>query len=103
MEDMLGRIIEIDKKAREALELVQKDRLNLEQEIVQLKKKIREKYFERAQKRLDKNKALEEEHANCIIKKIYKKRKDKIEKLDESYKKNCEIWVSKLCERVLKI
>jgi hypothetical protein len=101
VKDMITQIIEMDKRAREATELMQKDRLNLEQEIVLLKQEIRDKYLERVQKRLMKNRVLEEEHAKRVLEENRIKRSETTEKLNLLHEKNREIWVDQICNRVL--
>ncbi|MDR1467569.1 MAG: hypothetical protein LBI55_04075 [Oscillospiraceae bacterium] len=101
MKDMIGQIIEMDKKAREATELIQKDRLNLEQEILLLKQKIRDKYLERVQKRLLKNRVLEREHSKRVLAQIKITQDDTLKKLNLLYKENKNLWVEQICSRVL--
>ena len=49
MRDMIERIMEMDKTAREVTQIVQKEKITLEQEIKDLKKNIRSEYLLRAE------------------------------------------------------
>jgi len=101
MRDMISQIMEMDKKAREATEQVQKDKLNLEQEIILLKQRIREKYILRARKRIAKNKVTEQEQANKKINEISREQEKISQELDKLYLENSELWVQKIFNRVV--
>ena len=73
MKDMIDRIIEMDKTARDLTQRVQKDRLSLENEIKVKKEEIRNEYLERARKRLAANEITE--------KKAAEEQKQKIEQM----------------------
>lgn len=97
---MIERIIEMDKEAREAAELVQKDKINLEKKILTLKKRIRSKYISRAKRRLKKNKALEEEHTKRTVADIVSKKEKIITKLQSLDSENKNKWISEVCTRI---
>jgi hypothetical protein len=101
MKDMISQILEIDKKAREADNQVQRDKLNLEQEIVLLKQKIREKYIARARKRISRNKVIEQEQANKKLSKILEHQEKISQDLDKSYLENSELWTQKIFNRII--
>lgn len=101
MRDMIAKIIEMDKTARDLTQRAQKDKINLENEIKAKKNEIRTEYLERARKRLAINETTErrlaEEQKTKIMlscKKIYKK-------MGETYEQNCEIWVRIIVKNVL--
>ena len=101
MKDMVSRIIEMDKAAREITQKVKNEKLTLEKEIKELKKKIRSEYLDRARKRIETNRETEKEFANEKIN-LIKSEKNKISKrLQEQYKENFEKWTDTIVSHVL--
>lgn len=101
MKDMVSRIIEMDKAAREITQKVKNDKLTLEKEIKELKKKIRSEYLDRARKRIETNRETEKEFATEKIN-LIKSDKTKISKrLNDQYKENFEKWTDTIVSHVL--
>lgn len=101
MKDMVSRIIEMDKTAREVTQKVKNEKLTLEKEIKDLKKKIRSEYLERARKRIEINRETEQKFADEKIE-IIKKEKDEIcQRIKNQYDKNYENWTNTIVSHVL--
>ncbi len=101
MKDMIDRIIEMDKTARDLTQRVQKDRLSLENEIKIKKEEIRSEYLERARKRLAANEITEKQAAEEQKQKIMSTCKTISESLDELYAKKCDEWVDIIVKNVV--
>ncbi len=100
MEDMIGRIIELDKKARDDVSRARQLKLDSEQKISALKEKKRSEYINRA--RIDiKEREKDEKIKACIklsaVEGIYRK---KIQRIEKIYSENKEKWVSTIISRV---
>lgn len=85
MRDMIARIIEMDKAARELTQKVQKDKVNSEEEIKLLKEEIRNDYLQRARKRIEKNEQIERQGAEKRLELISENKDNILKRLDEAY------------------
>lgn len=101
MRDMIERIMEMDKAAQEVTQKVQKEKLSLEQEIKNLKKKIRSEYLERARKRIENNRIEEQKAADDKIETIKNSEKNISQRLEKSYLDNKDMWINDIVKRVL--
>ncbi|MDQ5983307.1 MAG: hypothetical protein RUMPE_00312 [Eubacteriales bacterium SKADARSKE-1] len=101
MQDMIERIVEMDKAAREITQKVKEEKLNLEQEIKELKKNIRDEYLERARKRIEINRDLEQKLANEKIESINNDQVKILEHLNECYVEKNDEWVETIVKNVL--
>ena len=94
MRDMIERIMEMDKAAQEVTQKVQKEKLSLEQEIKNLKKKIRSEYLERARKRIENNRIEEQKAADDKIETIKNSEKNISQRIEKSYLDNKDMWIN---------
>lgn len=101
MRDMIARIIEMDKAARELTQKVQKDKVNSEEEIKLLKEEIRNDYLQRARKRIEKNEKIERQEAEKRLKIISENKDNILKRLDEAYSEKKDMWVDAIVKRVL--
>ncbi len=101
MEDMLSKIIEMDQKASSLTEDAQKEKAQLEKDIIKTKETIYNDYIERARKRIDINEKTDIENANKKTAEIKANQSEIIKKLEDSYSKNGDIWVNEIVKRVL--
>ena len=101
MDDMVSRIIEMDKAAREITQKVKNERLTLEKEIKELKKKIRSEYLERARKRIETNKKNEQKLANEKIEVIKAEKTRIMQRLQKQYDESCDDLTNSIVRRVL--
>lgn len=101
MKDMIAKIIEMDKKARDATQKAQKSRLNIEQEISQIREKIREEHINRARKRIKINQKQEQSAADKAFKSIQAKQTKISKKLDSIYEEHGDDLVNEIVNRVI--
>ena len=101
VKDMISRIIEMDKTARDLTQRAQKDKINLENEIKLKKDEIRNEYLERARKRLAINEKTERSLAEEQKLKIIENYKNISRNIDDLYNKNCDVWVDSIVKNVL--
>ena len=101
MRDMIERIMEMDKAAQEVTQKVQKEKLSLEQEIKNLKKKIRSEYLERARKRIENNRIEEQKAADDKIETIKNSEKNISQRIEKSYLDNKDMWINDIVKRGL--
>lgn len=101
MEDMIQKIVEMDKKARDITAEAQKSKIDYEHEIIRTKEKIKNDFLERAQKRVEINSRVARQKADDEIKVIRSRYSDLTEKLDNNYSENGDKWVDEIVSRVV--
>ena len=101
VKDMIARIIEMDKAARDLTQRAQKDKINLENEIKIKKDEIRNEYLERARKRLAVNENTERKLAEEQKLKIISNCENISHSLDKLYDQNGDAWVDSIVKNVL--
>lgn len=101
MKDMISRIIEMDKTARELTQRTQRDKVNSEQEIQIKKEEIRNEYLERARKRIAINEETEQKLADEQKQNILKNFQKTSKSLDKIYTAKCDEWVNSIVKNVL--
>ena len=101
MENMIERILNIDKLAREAKSEINKENVTLEEEIKRRKKEIREDYLKRAYERVRENSSLEEKSSAEVIARGEEGTKNKLSELENISKNNIDFWVNEIVGRVL--
>lgn len=101
MEEMIKRIIDMDKKAREITDAAQQEKIDCEKEIAQKVAQIRSEYLERARRRIQVNAETEQTLAD----QKWRRRKAKYDKqredLQASYDAHHEAWVAQIVANVL--
>ena len=73
----------------------------MEQEIKNLKKKIRSEYLERARKRIENNRIEEQKAADDKIETIKNSEKNISQRIEKSYLDNKDMWRNDIVKRVL--
>ena len=101
MKDMIAEIVNMDQKAREMTAEAQRSKVNVQQEINELRKKIREEYLTRARKRMELNKKTEKKAAADAWKSIRAKQLRISKKLNSTYAKNGSMWIDTIVKRVI--
>lgn len=101
MEDMIAKIVEMDKKARELNEKAQKNKIDYEHNVVLTKEKIKNDYLERAKKRIAINQQTARKRADERLAGIREKNNAIILRLEESYAKDGDRWVENIVGRVI--
>lgn len=102
MEDMISRIIELDKEAKESLTKAKQMKIDSEQKISDIKKQKRDEYIERARadiKTLEKEEKVKAIVRLKVIENSYKKKYNRIEKI---YEENKDNWINTIVDRVIK-
>jgi hypothetical protein len=102
MEDMINRIIELDKEAKESLTKANQMKIDSEQKISDIKKQKRNEYIEKARaniKNLEKEEKVKAIVKLKVIENSYKKKYDRIEKI---YDANKDKWINTIVDRVIK-
>lgn len=100
MEDMIAKIIEMDKKAREMNDEAQRKKLDYEQHIIRKKESIKNDYLERAKKRIAINQQTAQKKADSTLAMIRERDEAIIRELEQSYEKNCDAWVNTIVAHV---
>lgn len=101
MEDMIAKIIDMDKKARDLTDEAQRSKINYENEILKTKEKIKNNYLSRAKERIEINKQTAQKKADEQLKEMESKNDAIIRKLDGSYSENGDKWVDEIVKRVV--
>lgn len=101
MEDMIARIVEMDKKARELNEKARKTKIDYEHQVVAKKETIKNDYLERAKKRIAINQQTAQKRADEKLAGIQAKNQAVSERLERSYADNGDKWVDEIVSRVI--
>ena len=103
MEDMIRRIVDMDKKAREITEAAQKEKLESESSIGEKAAQLRDEVLSRARQRIQINKELE----NVVMDQEWAKKKARYDtqlaQMNALYQQRGDEWVNSIFERVLNI
>lgn len=101
MENMIKRIIDMDKKAREITEAAQKEKLDSEKEIAEKAQQLRADYLERARRRIQIN----DETERTLAEQAWKRREavyaGQRQHLEDTYAAQADEWVETIVRRVL--
>ncbi len=101
MEDMINRLIERDKEARESITKAKQRKIDSEQKIMDMKERKREEYLDKARANI---KALEKEEkikAVVKLKAIEGTYQKKARRLEKTYSDNKEKWADMLFNKVV--
>ena len=101
MEDMIAKIVEMDKKARELNEKAQKTKIDYEHQVVIKKETIKNDYLERAKKHIAINQQTAQKRADEKLSGIQAKNQAVSERLERSYADNGDKWVDEIVSRVI--
>lgn len=103
MEDLIKKLIEVDKAAREKVDAAVKERNDLLSEIADRKKTMREEFQSSFEKELEKKKNLAKEtiEKDYSPEKTAQKNSEITQKLDAVFEEKCESWVKEIVERAI--
>lgn len=101
MEDMIKRIIEMDRQARRITEQAQSAKLNSTAAIEKKKQKLRQEYLAQARAQVEQNNLAEQNAAARDWEKIQEQYRRRAQQLDEKFAANREKWVEELFERTV--
>ncbi len=100
MEDMISKILDMDKKARDLTDEAQRSKIDFEKDILQKKEQIKNDYLNRAKERIEINKATAQKKADEQLEVIEKRNSTVIRRLDSTYEENGDKWVNEIVARV---
>lgn len=100
MQDMIKKVVDMDKKARELEEQAQQEKISIKEEIEAQKKKVYDDYLEKARIRARKNDEIEQKSAEEQLQKSRERHKIALTKLKEDFDANCDKWVDEIVSRV---
>ncbi len=101
MEDMIEKIIQMDKEARESLTKAKQLKIDSERKISDIKEQRRNEYIDRARtniKVLEKEERIKAAVRLKVIENSYEQKYDRIEKV---YYDNKDAWIKAIVERVI--
>jgi len=101
MENMIKRIVEMDRQARQITEQAQSAKLNSAAAIEKKKQKLRDEYLAQARAQVEQNNHAEQAAAVEDWEKIQQKYSRRAQQLDEKIAANREKWVNELFERTI--
>ncbi len=101
MQDMVKRIVEMDKHARELTDEAKRLKVGSEDRIIAKKEELRHSYEEKVNARLELIRQAEAKTAEDELKDILKKQKAIEENLNDMYAQNCDAWVDAIVARVI--
>lgn len=99
MEDMIAKIVDMDKKARDLTNEAKQSKIDYEKHIIEKKEKIKTDFLERAKERVKINKQTAQKKADEELALIEKKNAAIIETLDRTYADHKDEWVSEIAAR----
>ena len=99
MQDMVERIVEMDKRARELTDEAKKLRVGSEDRIRAKKEELRRGYRDRAEERVELIKKAEARNAEAEHKAILARQKETQRQLDEIYAEKGDEWVAAIVAR----
>lgn len=101
MQDMVERIVEMDKHARELTDEAKRLKVGSEDRIKAKKEELRHNYLEKVNERLELIKKAEVKTADDELKLIVEKQRKLEEQLNDIYAQNCDAWVDEIVARVI--
>ena len=101
MQDIIQKIIEIDRRAQKMTDEAVELRKEAEASIESDKKALREKYIDRARRRIAITNETEEKYLAGMLEDINKKYDDTSNALDAKYDQNRDQWVNELYNKVI--
>ena len=97
----INRIIETDKRARDALAQVREDSANADATIELRVKEVRDEYMSRAMQRVEVIRRAESQYAEDEWKKVEKRYSDASDRLDRQFEANGDRWADELVRAVI--
>ena len=101
MEDMIKRIIELDKEARENLVRANQMKVDPEKRISDMKEKKRNEYMEKARIKIKEMEKKEKVNACLKLKVIENSYRKKYERIEKIYGENKVNWINTITEHVI--
>lgn len=100
MEDMIRRIVDMDKKAREITEAAEREKIESEKEINEKAAQLREDYLSRARQRIQVNRETERKIAEREWEKTRTRYDEELRRMDALYAERGDEWVQAIVSAV---
>lgn len=101
MEDMIARIVEMDKKARDMTAQAQQKKLDFENQVIAKRENMKNDFLERAKKRIAINRQAAQKKADATLKQIEERDSAVIQRLESVYAQKGSQWVDEIVARVV--
>ena len=101
MQDIVKEIIDMDRKAREATDAINQERINSEREVAEARVEMRKKYLEDARKTIPQDISAEKKAAEDKWGIVERKNAALSQKLDELYSQKGDEWVQTIVAKVI--
>ena len=101
MEDMVAKIVEMDKKARDMTAQAQQKKLDFENEVIAKRENMKNDYLERAKKRVAMNRQTAQKKADAALRQIEERDSAVIQRLESVYARDGDKWVDEIVARVV--
>lgn len=99
MQDMIKRIVEMDKRARELTDEAKRLRVGSEDRIIARKEELRGNYRAKAEERVELIKKAEVRNAETELREVLAKQKQTEAQLDALYAEKGDEWVARIVAR----
>ncbi len=100
MEDMIKRIVDMDKKAREITEAAEQEKAAAEKEIGEKAAQLREEYLSKARRRIQVNREMEQRIAEEEWAKTKVQYEEQMNRLNTLYAEHGDEWVRAVVDAV---
>ena len=100
MEDMIRRIVDMDKKAREITEAAEKEKAESEKEIIEKAARLREDYLAQARRRIRVNRETERKAAEEEWAKARAHYDEQLDRINALYAEHGDEWVRRIADAV---
>ena len=101
VQDIIKQIVDMDRKAREATEAMNKERVNSEREVAERRVALRAEYLEQARQTIPQNVSAEKQAAQEKWEIVEKKNTTLSQQLDALYSQKCDEWVQTIVAKVI--
>ena len=101
MQDMISKIVEVDRQAREITEQAEEEKARVERELKERREKIRADYLGRARRRIKLNEETERAQAEQGLERQEARYAQAGEAMDALYAQRGDEWLEALVKRVL--
>ena len=101
MEDMISKIVDMDKKARSLTDEVKQSKIDYEKQVIRTKETIKNNFLEKAKERIKINEQTIQKKADEELALIEEKNAAIIKALDDNCSANKDRWVNEIVERVV--
>ncbi len=101
MEDMIKRIVDMDKKAREITEAAEREKAESEKEIREKASQLREDYLARARRRIQINRETERQIAQQEWEKTKAHYEGQLDRMNALYAERGDEWIRGIVDAVI--